>query len=84
MVENPVFDLNIKHFPAVRGCGDKLFCGTWNSIELIIKKNATLMAQEGVIVQITYCFILKYNFFLTLMCIVIFLSNLGTEKWTFL
>ncbi len=25
------------------------------------KENATLMAQEGVIVQITYCFILKYK-----------------------
>ncbi len=26
-----------------------------------IKKNATLMAQEGVIVRIAYCFILKYK-----------------------
>ncbi len=32
MVENPVFDLKIKHFPSVHGCGDKQFCGTWNSI----------------------------------------------------
>ncbi len=27
------------------------------------------MAQEGVIVQITYCFILKYKKIVTLMCI---------------
>ncbi len=33
------------------------------------KENATLMAQEGVIVQITYCFILKYKKTVTLMCI---------------
>ncbi len=44
------------------------------------------MAQEGVIVQITYCFILKYKKIVTLMCIsiVIFLQSLGTEKWPFL
>ncbi len=32
MVENPVFDLKIKHFPDVHGCEDKQFCGAWNSI----------------------------------------------------
>ncbi len=44
------------------------------------------MSQEGVIVQIAYCFILKYKKIVTLMCIsiVIFLLSLGTEKWTFL
>ncbi len=26
MVENPVFDLKIKHFLAVHGCGDEQFC----------------------------------------------------------
>ncbi len=39
----------------------------------IIKLNkktifATLMAQESVIVQITYCFILKYEEIITLKC----------------
>ncbi len=85
MVENPVFDLKIKHFPSVHGCGDKQFCDTWNSIQLNkLKKNAlmneymnTLMAQGGVIAQITYCLILKYKKIVTLMwatgSIVIFL-----------
>jgi len=43
------------------------------------------MAQEGVIVQITYYFILKYKNIVTLICIsiVIFLLSLGTEKCHF-
>ncbi len=43
------------------------------------------MAQEGVIVQITYL-ILKYKNIVTLICIsiVIFLLSLGTEKCRFL
>ncbi len=47
-----------------------------NSTQLINKNNATLMAQEGVIVQITYCFILKYIYIknVTLMCISIVIS----------
>ncbi len=32
MVEKPVFDLTIKHVPSVYGCGDKQFCGAWNSL----------------------------------------------------
>ncbi len=27
MVENPVFDLKIKHFPSVHGCVDEQFFG---------------------------------------------------------
>ncbi len=32
MEENPVFDLKIKHFLSVYGCGDEQFCGAWNSL----------------------------------------------------
>ncbi len=32
MEDKPVFDLKIKHFPSVYGCGDEQFCGAWNSL----------------------------------------------------
>ncbi len=69
MVENPVFDLKIKHFPAEHGCGTSSFVVLgilYNNKKI---KKATLMAQESVIVQVTYCFILKYKKIVTLMCI---------------
>ncbi len=57
MVENPVFDLKIKHVPSVYGCGDEQFV----VFGIHLKTNiATLMAQEDVIFQITHCVILKY------------------------
>ncbi len=57
MVEKPVFHLKIKHF---HGCGVKQFCGALEFFKINLKtNNATLKAQEGVIVQITYSFILK-------------------------
>ncbi len=46
----------------------------------------TLMAQEGAIVQITHCFILKYIYITKrVKCFlnVVFLLRLGTEKNTF-
>ncbi len=27
-----VFDLKIKHFFPVHGCGDEQFCGAWNTL----------------------------------------------------
>ncbi len=57
MVKNPVFDLRIKHFPSWLWGQAVLWYLEFFSIN---EENATLLAQEGVIVQITYCFILKY------------------------
>ncbi len=60
MVENPVFVLKISMFPLYMAVGmSSLWCLEFFIIHL--KTNiATLMAQEGVIVQITHCVILKY------------------------
>ncbi len=77
MVENPVLELKIKYF----------FLCTWLSgqallvhLEFYIIKSkttiATLMAQGGVIVQITYCLILKYKEIITLKC---FSSNISVK-----
>ncbi len=60
MVENPVFDLKLKHVPSVYGCGDEQFVVFGILYNSFKNKYCHIDAQEGVIVQITHCVILKY------------------------
>ncbi len=80
MVEKPVFDLKIKHFSSLHGCGTSSFVVLGILYNELKTNTHTLMAQEGAIVQITHCFILIY---IKTNLSVIFILRLGTEQMTF-
>ncbi len=76
MVEKPVFDLKIKLFPAVHGCGDEQFCSAWNSLSLIKNKYWHIDGSRRCNCSNNTLFILIY---IKKMCQVFFKCNISVK-----